>query len=92
MLDELSSRGELVGIKLTFDNDVTEILAKNAQSDKFGARELRREITRLIEDKLSCMIVERKINENDNVRIFTKDKNIFFEIIPQNTICASYAY
>ena len=92
MLDELAARCELVGIKLAFDNSVTEILAKNAQSDKFGARELRREITRLIEDKLSCMIVERRINENDTVRLYAKDGNILFEIIAQNTICAAYAY
>jgi ATP-dependent Clp protease ATP-binding subunit ClpC len=92
MLEELAVRCELVGIKLTFDNGVTEILAKNAQSDKFGARELRREITRLIEDKLSNLIVERRITENDTVRLYASDGNILFEIIAQNAICAAYAY
>ena len=92
MLGELALRCELVGIKLTFDNSVTDILAKNAQSDKFGARELRREITRLIEDKLSNMIVERKINENDAVRIFANEGNIHFEILMQNALCTAYAY
>jgi hypothetical protein len=38
------------------------------------------------------MIVEGVLKENDSVRIAVNDKNIDFEIIPQNALCASYAY
>ena len=92
MLEELACRCSLVGIKLVSDNGLAEYLAKNAQSEKYGARELRREITKQIEDKLSNLIVERKLKESDTVRVFVDDGHIRFEISPQNALCATYAY
>ena len=92
MLDELANRCELVGIKLIYNNEIAKHLAKNAQSENFGARELRREITKKIEDKLSNMIVEGKLKENDTVTLSVDKDNIVFKIMSQNTLCTSYAY
>ena len=58
MLEELRSSLEGRGLTLTWDEDVRQLLVKEAYSVTYGARNLRRTIQKLIEDPISEKIID----------------------------------
>ena len=61
MLSDAAKRAAEIGIKLSFGDDVIKLIAGEGMSDIYGARPLRRAVTKLVEDALSEEIVEGKI-------------------------------
>ncbi len=57
MLSDLAKALEEKGIALTFDQAAAEYLANKAYSKKYGARNLRRVITKEVEDKIAEEII-----------------------------------
>ncbi len=53
MLGELGKRAEAIGLELTFDKSVPKLIAKISEKQANGARSIRSNITRIVEDKLS---------------------------------------
>ncbi len=67
MLCEISKRAMELGITLLFDPSVAEHLSEESFSTAYGARPLRRAVTRLVEDPLSVALLEKRIAAGDTV-------------------------
>ena len=78
MLCEVSKRTNEVGISLSFDNSVIELLSKEGFDPTYGARPLRRAIIRLVEDAISGEMLEGKIKPGDKVCAVAVDDKIVF--------------
>ncbi len=76
MLSEIKKRIEGLGIKITFTDEVTAMLAKEGFDDVYGARPLRRAIQRKIEDGLSVELLEGKIKKGDTVTAVLEEGKI----------------
>jgi ATP-dependent Clp protease ATP-binding subunit ClpC len=79
MLDELSARAALRGIKLDFEKTAVRFLCTRAASN--GARDLRRQISALIENPLSALLLEGTDDtiSKISVRLGTDGENLFFD-------------
>ena len=81
MLSEISERAKLLELELSFTDGVPEYLSRLSDSQSFGARQLRRDITRLIENPLSEEYLEGKINKDSRVLATVCDGNIVFKTV-----------
>ncbi len=78
MLGALSRRLERLDIKMSFSNSVSKMLADISYDEKNGAREVRREIRRLIENEISSKLLSGEIRQGDAVRAEIMDNSICF--------------
>lgn len=78
MLTSLSERLEKLGISLCFDKSVIKQIANEAYDNGSGARKLRREIRRLIENPLSSKMLEGKIHGGDKITVNADDNEFAF--------------
>ncbi len=69
--EELSRRG----IELKLNDDVKNILVDESHSPKYGARQLRRTISRLIEDKLTDLLLIGELENKKSIKISAKKNN-----------------
>ena len=67
MLQNVAKRLAAMDIGITFTDDVVKLLAKEGNDPVYGARPMRREIQRRIEDALSGEILDGKIAAGDSV-------------------------
>ena len=81
MLENLKVRLQNLNITLGVSEEVVSMVADKGFDDVYGARPLRREIGNSIEDTLSELILERKINNGDTVNCILKDGKIDFEVV-----------
>jgi len=79
MLKELTARIKALDISISFDESAVKVLAKEGFDPVYGARPLRRAITRKIEDAFSGEMLEGKIKSGDKIKTFEKDGEIVFE-------------
>ncbi|MBN1410905.1 MAG: AAA family ATPase [Spirochaetales bacterium] len=64
-------------ISLTVEDAVKDFLAETGYSEIYGARPLKREIERIIQNPISSQIIERKILPNSQIKaVLKKDKNV----------------
>lgn len=78
MLKTVSERLNEQGINITFDKEAELLLAKEGFDQVYGARPLRRAITKTVEDKLSEEILRGNIQKNENVLVTVKDDKLDF--------------
>lgn len=78
MLNSVIERLQAQEIYLNFNEDVTKHLAKKGFDPVYGARPLRRAITKAVEDKLSEEILKGNIQRGDSVDIILKDNDLLF--------------
>ncbi|MEN6414224.1 MAG: ATP-dependent chaperone ClpB [Veillonellales bacterium] len=70
LLNNLNQRlQKQINITLTWDDAVLKLLAKEGYDPAYGARPLRRQISRSVETELSKMIVRGEVGEGNTVRI-----------------------
>lgn len=81
MLDELSKRAKALEISLSFDENVAKYLSDKSHSDSFGARQLRRDMTKLIEDPLSEEFLKGGVRKGENILATVKDERVVFNEI-----------
>lgn len=82
MLQNLNKRLEKqIGISLTWDNEALELLANQGYDPNFGARPLKRLISRLIETELSKMIIRGEVPECSTVELNAKDGQIILKVV-----------
>ncbi len=74
MLDELSGRARAMGYNLCFDPSVAHMVALQSIKEGCGARNIRRIITRYVEDRLSVEILKGAIPHSDNVTLCATDE------------------
>ncbi len=78
LLSEVGKRIGELGITITFDESVTELVAKEGFDELYGARPLRRAIVRMVEDSLSTEMLEGKIQKGDSIKATAADGKIVF--------------
>tara|TARA_R110001583_G_scaffold109992_1_gene258792 strand:- start:340 stop:2832 length:2493 start_codon:yes stop_codon:yes gene_type:complete len=79
-IDELTQRMLLHQIRLTVDKEVVEKMAQDGFEPVYGARPLRREIERQIENPLAMKIVEGLCQPGSEVHISAIENSIVFDI------------
>ena len=79
MLVALSKRVESLGILVNFETSVINKIVNEAFDSRSGARKLRREIRRLIENPLSEKMLTEEIKEGDRIFVTAKNGDIAFE-------------
>ena len=72
-LREVADRAKALGIEVEFSDSAIELVAKKGYSRQYGARNLRRTVVVMVEDKLSSMILEGKIEAGDVVTVTAGD-------------------
>lgn len=78
MLDSLAKRAAGLGINLTFSPEAVAYLAVTPETDKFGARPLRRRIVDEVENLLSRRILEKSINSGDCAELRFDGSSLIF--------------
>ncbi|GAB6178939.1 ATP-dependent protease ATP-binding subunit ClpC [Desulfotomaculum defluvii] len=76
MLKEVAGRLEEHEVYLSFDDAAMAVLGKVGFSEEFGARPLRREIQRRVEDRLSEELIKGTFKKGDRVVIGASDDQI----------------
>ena len=76
MLKQVAGRLKEQEILLTWDDAVTEKLAKDGYDPKFGARPLRRLIQRTVEDTMSEELLKGNVQLGQEIRLTVKDDQI----------------
>jgi len=79
MLDEIKQRIAALGITINFTDEVADMLAKEGFDPVYGARPLRREIQRRIEDSFSTVMLEGKFTAGDVVEGVIEGDAVAFE-------------
>lgn len=80
MLISLSARLQTqLNITLVWDDAVLKLLAQAGYDSTFGARPLRRQISQLVETKLSKMLIRGQTSEGNTVRLKVRDDILFLE-------------
>ncbi|MBR4626346.1 MAG: ATP-dependent Clp protease ATP-binding subunit [Ruminococcus sp.] len=77
-LDNLRKRAESVGIKLSWSPEVINAVSQARETDKFGARPIKRRVTELIENELAQMIVDSRVSSGEQIRVEMSDDRICF--------------
>jgi ATP-dependent Clp protease ATP-binding subunit ClpC len=78
MLKSVSERLKEQGIELDFTDEAETLLAKKGADLTYGARPLRRAITKMIEDKLSEEMLKGVVKKGDKVKVTVKNDEIAF--------------
>ncbi|MBO5715343.1 MAG: ATP-dependent Clp protease ATP-binding subunit [Clostridia bacterium] len=79
MLFSLSERISSLGIKIDFDEKAQEMIVSEAFNSHSGARKLRREIRRLVENPLSEKMLLGEISTGDEITVTANENEIFFQ-------------
>lgn len=79
MIKEVKSRLKLLKIKLNVNKKVYNFLAEKSFSPEYGARELRRSISEMVENPLSEKILKNEIPAGKIVTLKIKDSQIEIE-------------
>lgn len=75
-LNDLKKRAESIGIGLSYSPEVIETVADAGDTEKYGARPIKRRVTELIENELARMIVGSRISSGEQVRIAVEQGKI----------------
>lgn len=79
MMDELKKRVGKINMDIDIEMPAKELIFKNGFDQQYGARPLKRTITRMIEDKFAEQILKGEIKENDKVVISAEEDKIVFK-------------
>ncbi|MDD2628340.1 MAG: hypothetical protein PHD20_05630 [Clostridia bacterium] len=77
MLDDFKNEVKKKKINISYTNKVVKFIVKNGFNDKFGARPLKRTITKNIEDILSLKYIKDEISP---------DKEYIFDVIDDHVV------
>lgn len=81
--NDLGKRLEALDLTTRLDDSARDYLLKEGYSEEYGARLLKRVMTKLVEDKLSEAILTGKIARGDRVLITADDEGIRLERIEE---------
>jgi ATP-dependent Clp protease ATP-binding subunit ClpC len=83
MLGTVTERLKEQNINLLFDDESEKYLTKEGFDLTYGARPLRRAITKTVEDKLSEEILMGNVKKGDTVSVAVKDNELSFQKVNQ---------
>ena len=81
MLGQLSDLLADKGIKLDFTDEAAAYVAEKSYSQKYGARNMRRDIQKHIEDKLAELIISDYEKSISTAKIFVRDGELAIECL-----------
>ena len=87
MLGEIKKRIAALNIEIEFSDEVVDMLAKEGFDPVYGARPLRREIQRRIEDSFSTVMLEGEFVAGDIIEATVEEGTVAFKKAPQNFDC-----
>ena len=79
MLSDVNNRLKELEIEVEFDEKVEKLLAVKGIDREYGARPMRRAITKIIEDKLSEEILKGEIRKGEKIFVTVEEENIKIE-------------
>jgi len=80
MLGEVAKRIESLGVSISFSDEVVALMAKQGMDEVYGARPLRREIQRAIEDSFSTAMLEGRVKAGDSVSAVVEDGAVVYSV------------
>ena len=86
MLRQMQKRLSGMGITLSYDAEVTRLLAEAGYDEKFGARPLGRAIQRQVEDALSEEIISGRLKLGDSVQAAVEDGKLKLHRLPPEPV------
>ncbi|WP_010239446.1 ATP-dependent Clp protease ATP-binding subunit [Clostridium arbusti] len=78
MLESVSSRLNDQDINIKFTEEAEKLLAKKGFDPTYGARPLRRAITKIVEDKIAEEILNGSLHKGDNVSVTVNENELEF--------------
>ena len=81
MMNEIKDLARGIGINISFDGSAIDLIAKRGFDKTYGARNLRRLITNLVENELSEKIINGEIKSGDSLLITSKQDNLDFALV-----------
>ena len=81
MLNVVSERLKEQDIEIEFTDESQEFLAKKGFDLTYGARPLRRAITKIVEDKLSEEMLKGNVKKGDKVKVSVENGELDFRKI-----------
>ena len=77
-LENLRYRAKSLGIELSYSQKVIETVAEAKETDKYGARPLKRRVTELIENELALMIINSSLCSGEAIKVDMDNDKICF--------------
>ncbi len=77
-LENLRVRAMALGIEIEYSREVVEKIASARETEKYGARPIRRRVTDLIENELARMIISSGIKKGEKIKIDVSGEKIVF--------------
>lgn len=77
-LENLRCRAKGLGIELSYSQKVIETVAEAKETDKYGARPLKRRVTELIENELALMIINSSLCSGEAIKVDIANDKICF--------------
>ncbi len=84
LLSKLRERAEKIGISLSFDDSVISEICKISETEKYGARALKRTITEYAENLVSEKIISGEISSGDDVLLTFSESEFMVKILSAN--------
>ena len=84
LLSKLGERAEKIGISLSFDDSVISEICKISETEKYGARALKRTITEYAENLVSEKIISGEISSGDEVLLTFSESGFDAKILSAN--------
>ena len=75
-IDDLRGRAKALGIEVSYTDEVVKAIAAAKETDKYGARPIKRRVTDMIENELAKMIIGARIKSGDMVSLAAEDGHI----------------
>ena len=82
MLEDVYSRFESMGIKLSLTDEALDALAEQGYDRQYGARPLRRLIRRSIEDTAAELLLSGELKEGDHARLEAENGSLTLSPVP----------
>ena len=79
LLDRLGRRLHAQRIDVVFTDEAVRFLAQEGYDPEYGARPLRRTITRLVENELSRLVLGGDVEPGDSVKVAVEDGKLRFD-------------
>ncbi len=77
-LEKLRIRAEQLGIEVSFSPAVVTEIARTVDTEKYGARPIKRRVTELIENELAYMIINKSLTNGDKIKVELCNNKISF--------------
>lgn len=75
-IDDLCFRAKGIGIEMSYTEEVVKAIAAAKETEKYGARPIKRRVTDMIENELAKMIISSRIKSGDVVSIAEENGHI----------------